>query len=580
MEAVAAADGATLIGRVRLDDAAHGVTSTEAISTPTVVFHGVLHNVDRLRRILRVPATTPTEKVVAGLYAEEGREFVNRLEGEFCLALVDPVRAEVLLATDPIGSHPVYWRVDAEGLVLASDLSAVLLAAPAAAKLDLRAVADYLTIGAVLGDKTLASGVHALDPGTIVRYDVRRGEASLTPYRTLASLFANKVADRAAYVDALQSTFGQAVQRAASGGAVGLSLSGGLDSRAMLGAMGHEATGLRTYTLGVEGCADQAIAGRMAKIAGTAHTFFRLDQAYLRDFLPNMAQMVSNTDGMYLSHGLTEMLAVRFLDQTGIRILLRGHGGELAKAHLAWPLHTDARVYEMTTLDELVPYLSARANYITPNLSLAQLLTPDAYTAAGNGAAVSFAEALKDTHLSAADACSYLYLREFSRRFTVPSLELFRTRVDVRLPYLDMAFLQVLLAAPSRWRDTTEIHQRLTASGNPALLRVRNSNTGARADAGRLEEFVLDKCNTALKRLNVRGYRHYHNFDGWMRSTLLDSVEAELLQPTARVQGFVSRQILTDLIRDTRDGKADRSYLLQVLLILELWLRENRVEAA
>ena len=64
--------------------------------------------------------------------------------------------------------------------------------------------------------------------------------------------------------------------------------------------------------------------------------------------------MVSITDGMYLSHGLTEMLAVRFLDQTGIGVLLRGHGGELAKAHLAWPLHTDAHVYELTTVDELV----------------------------------------------------------------------------------------------------------------------------------------------------------------------------------------------------------------------------------
>jgi hypothetical protein len=91
---------------------------------------------------------------------------------------------------------------------------------------------------------------------------------------------------------------------------------------------------------------------------------------------------------------------------------------------------------------------------------------------------------------------------------------------------------------------------------------------------------VFDKLNTILKRLNVYGYRHYHNFDDWMRRTLLETVQAELLSPTAHVQAFVDRRALENLIRETRDGKANRSYLLQVLLILELWQRENGVTAA
>jgi asparagine synthase (glutamine-hydrolysing) len=292
-----------------------------------------------------------------------------------------------------------------------------------------------------------------------------------------------------------------------------------------------------------------------------------------------MTEMVSLTDGMYLSHGLTEMLAVRFLDQSGIAVLLRGHGGELAKAHLAWPYHTDARVYAMSTMSDLVPYLSARANYVTPNLPLSAFLTPPACQAAGRGSADAFAEALRDTRLSPAEACSYLYLLALNRRFTVPSLELLRTRVEVRLPFLDAGFLRVLLAAPPEWRDSTEIHLALTAMGLPALLRVRNSNTGAPANAGRVTEFVLDKMNTTLKRLNVRGYRHYHNFDDWMRRMLYRAVEAELLAPGARVHGFVQRTVLETLVRESREGAADRSYLLQVLLILELWQRENDVDA-
>jgi asparagine synthase (glutamine-hydrolysing) len=282
---------------------------------------------------------------------------------------------------------------------------------------------------------------------------------------------------------------------------------------------------------------------------------------------------------MYLSHGLTEMLALEFIDTLGLHVLLRGHGGELAKAHLAWPLHTDPHVYTLGSIEQLVSYLSTRANYITPKLGLDELLTPEAARVAGRGSADSFQSALAGTGLSPSDACSYLYLRELNRRFTVPSLELFRTRVDVRMPFVDWQFLRTLLAAPSAWRDTTEVHQALTAIGLPALNRVRNSNTGARANAAPLVEAVWDKFNTLFKRLDVRGFRHYHNFDGWMRSMLLETVEAELLEPSARIHAFVRHDALKRVLDETRNGTGDHAYLLQVLLILELWQRENDVEA-
>jgi len=570
-------DGRGQFGHVsldRLDDSAQ--------SGPiTAVFHGVLHNEADLRRALRdKQPLSSTESLIAALYAEQGASFVSRLEGEFCLIVADSQRGTVLIATDTVGSYPIYLDLDPHGLVAASDLSALLKARSTSTRIDLRAVADYLTLGAILGDRTLAEGVKLLDPGSVLTYDVAANRVAMTSYAQIESFFGPKATDKAAYFDTVGRAFTDAVHRSATApSGLGLSLSGGLDSRAILSAV-PSSVRLRTYTLGVEGCADQVIAQQLSKIVGTDHHYFRLDNTYLRDFLPNMAQMVSITDGMYLSHGLTEMLAIQFLDKTGIRVLLRGHGGELAKAHLAWPLHTDPTVHGMTTVDELVPYLSRRANYVTPDLPLASFFTPEAAQRAGKGTSESFATLLAGKGLSPAESCSYLYMRELHRRFTIPSLQSFRTKVDVRLTYVDPRFLRVLLAAPAAWRDSTEIHTRLTRAGNPALVKVRNSNTGARADAGSREEFVFDKLNTILKRLNVYGYRHYHNFDDWMRRTLLETVQAELLSPEARVQAFVDTRALENLIRETREGKANRSYLLQVLLILELWQRENGVTAA
>src|SRR6266436_7277423 len=108
-------------------------------------------------------------------------------------------------------------------------------------------------------------------------------------------------------------------------------------------------------------------------VARTRHAFFQLDDRYLQAFLANLERMVELTDGMYMSHGLTEMLALGFLASADFSVLLRGHGGELAKISLAWPLHTDERVEGFASSQELVPYLLARANYISRHVDLGAL---------------------------------------------------------------------------------------------------------------------------------------------------------------------------------------------------------------
>ena len=405
------------------------------------------------------------------------------------------------------------------------------------------AVADYLTIGAVLEDKTLVEGVSLLNPGTSLEFDLDRGEVRQHQYLDTASFFRSKASDKSSYLDAVVNAFEGAVKRALDDSRpVGLSLSGGLDTRAILAAVDGRRSELRTYTLGVGGCADQSIAKQLAGIAHTKHTFFELDGTYLRDFLPNITAMVSATDGLYLTHGLTETLALRLIGDTGIGVLLRGHGGELAKTHLASPLHTDGRVYASANLDDLASYVAARANHITPDLALNQVLSPWAAARAGDGAASAFRRVLAGSNLSPAEACSYLLVREVHRRFTVPSLELFRTRVEVRLPYLDVAFLRTLLGAPAEWRDTTEIHRRITGKGLPELLKVRTSKTGAPVDAGPTTERILDRVNSALRAFNVHGYRPPHNFDEWMKMSLVETVEAELTGEWARTRNLVNRE--------------------------------------
>lgn len=214
--------------------------------------------------------------------------------------------------------------------------------------------------------------------------------------------------------------------------------------------------------------------------------------------------------------------------------------GRAGKTSTAFhPFHTDAQVKALSSAEELAPFLVARLEQINHGSSARGLFADawqDAYDEAG--ARRSVATALSGVDLAPSDLCTYLYLHEYHPRLTVPSLEVFREVSEVRLPLADPDFIECVFQ-DSAWRSGTRIHQELIRRINPAFLRVRNPNTGAPAGAGPLQEFVLDKLNSVLRRLNVYGYRHYHSFDGWMRAAFIDVIDTVLLSPPALDRGLV-----------------------------------------
>lgn len=578
-ETALAADNQWALGRIHL-----GVFQPQAQLIPTepiqVLFHGELHNADAVRqRLAGTHAVTPdtdTVGLLRALYAREGPQCAAGLHGAFCAVILDTINKRLLLINDRLGSYFLYWFRGPERLVFASELKAVLRDPAVHPTLNPRAIADYLTFGFLFGEKTLAAEVQLLPAATILTYSWEDGSCRLEPYARLDTAFHPGFQDRDAYLAALRQGFNDAVQRTLPGGhQLGLSLSGGLDSRAILSAIDCTRLPLTTYTLGVQGCADEVIAAKLARLAHTAHQFFPLDQPYLGDYLPNLRQMVALTDGMYLTHGLTEMLALRGLEQTPVAVLLRGHGGELAKMRLAWPLHTDARIHAMQSRDDFMTYMLDRVNYISHGVLLRSLFTDDWREQVADGPRLSLEESLAGVNLAPADLCSYLYLTEHHRRYTVASLELFRTLVEVRLPFVDMAFLTTLWQGPALWRDDTSIHQAVTAGNQPALLRVRNSNTGAPGNAGPWLETVCDKLNSLLKRLHIYGYRHYHHFERWMSQTLIKTVEDVLFDAESLARGIYREATLRRLLDETKKGGRDHGYLFQILLIIELWQRDN-----
>jgi asparagine synthase (glutamine-hydrolysing) len=552
-------------------------------SSVHVVFHGDLDNAAELQTTLaalRVPPVSGAAATIAALYQIKGSKAAADLKGSFCAAIVDNEAGQIVLITDRLGSYPLYWFHLADRFVFASELRAALRAHPHPS-LNPQAVADLLKFAFPMGDKTLASGVDLVPAASIVTYTVATGAVTIEKYASLADLFQPSGIGEADYFESIKAAFSQSMNRATAGDhRYGLSLSGGLDTRVMLSALDRLQCPLSTFTLGGPGCADEVIADELSRMAGTKHRFVALDHQYLDDLYSTVDRMVALTDGMYVSHGFTEMLALQGFEQSDCSVLLRGHAGELAKASTAWPLHTDARIQAMTSTREFIPYMLTRLTHVSRGNAARDVFT-EQWVRALDGAdpQASLEAAIAGVDLPPADLCSYIYLKEYHRRVTVPSLEIFRNVTEVRMPFADIDFVRAVLQGPSKWRDGVRIHQALIAANGKKYLRVRNPNTGAPAGAGPLQEAIFDKINSALRRLNVYGYRHYHSFDGWMRQTLLELVDRVLLDRKTLARGVFRETALHDLVARAREhgarqGATHHDDLLQALVTIELWQRQ------
>lgn len=544
-----------------------------------VLFNGDLHNFSEFRsEIERRGERPPSDAcdLIAALYAREQLAFIPRLKGAYCAAILDEGRGRLVLVTDRLGSYPLYWFNGPRGFTFASELRAVVRDQPKPA-LDLETVATIASLGFPFGEGTLAAGILLVPPASTVTYDWKSGTAAVERYAALADSFRQTTASQTEYYRELNTAFVRAMDHAVAGDArFGLSLSGGLDTRVLLSALDRLHVPLSTFTIGGKGCADEVIVEQLSRMANTDHRFIELGNQYLGDLVPNMRRMVSLTDGMYISHGFTETLALQAFEQSNFSVLLRGHVGELAKTSTAWPLHTDAAVNGMQTMEQFLPYMLGRLDSYYHGGSLRGVFKgPEAELFDNGHARRTLQRVVADVRLAPPDLCGYLYLHEYTRRVTVPSLEIFRHVVDVRMPLADIDFLDVVLQGRREWRENTEIHRELIRFNSPRYLSVRNTNTGARAGAGPREEWVFDKLNSVLRRLNVYGYRHYHSFDGWMRQAFLDSVERVLLGPEALGRGNMNEPAVKALLGKAKQGARTHDHALQLLTSVELWQQES-----
>jgi asparagine synthase (glutamine-hydrolysing) len=220
-----------------------------------LVFNGEIYNYPRLRRELEADGvafrTTCDTEVILHLYEKYGRDCLQHLNGMFAFALWDPRTEEVFFARDRIGEKPLHWA-DVNGtLIFGSEIKALLEHPLITPEVNESQVGTYLTNRVTSAPETLYAGIYKLPPGFMAicdQHGVRtRRYWDLVHPREWTDISLDEA------TSTVRSMLDRSVhERLLSDVPVGVLLSGGLDSTALVALLRDRAKGLATFSVGYD----------------------------------------------------------------------------------------------------------------------------------------------------------------------------------------------------------------------------------------------------------------------------------------------------------------------------------------
>lgn len=302
----------------------------------TIVFNGEITNHVALREVLRECGDTFVShcdtEVLLKAWARWGTDTLDRLEGMFAFAVFDAVERTVTLARDPYGIKPLFYTQDQDHFAFNSELHGLLAAAVPHPKLDWQTALDYLQWSIVdHTERTFVAGVNQLEPGHYAVLNVDSGTLAKPVRYWWPSVKREFHGTYREATDIVRDRFLDSVRRnLRSDVPVGIALSGGVDSSAIVGAVRHLEPDLPIETFsyiapGFPESEHEWVAHVAGALGATSHTIatgaedLRHD---LDDLIVTQGEPVGSTS-IYAQYRV-----FRLARENGIVVTLDGQGGD------------------------------------------------------------------------------------------------------------------------------------------------------------------------------------------------------------------------------------------------------------
>src|SRR3989344_789260 len=218
-----------------------------------IAFNGEIYNYKELRSELenkghRFNSNTDTETIIH-LYEEYSTDCVKKLIGMFAFVIWDSKKKALFIARDRLGKKPLFYRQNKDKFIFASEIKSILKDKTIKIKANYNSLRQLVDYGYHLGNDTLIEGIKELLPGHFLVFS--NGRLKIKKYWEIKADIGDESIDY--YAACIRKLLEDSVKkRLMSDVPLGATLSGGIDSSAIVAIMSKLTDNIRTFTIGFE----------------------------------------------------------------------------------------------------------------------------------------------------------------------------------------------------------------------------------------------------------------------------------------------------------------------------------------
>jgi asparagine synthase (glutamine-hydrolysing) len=371
------------------------------------------------------------EDDVAALHADLAAgswQVLSACRGTHCGVHFNAVERTLALFVDQAGVRPLYVWVGEKFAVFATALRILKAVPQVPKKFDVRGVAEIASFGYPLGERTAFEGIWTLKAGEAMR--IAAGRAERQPYMRW-DIPQQATFDSATAVAACYDQFISALKRRQRHAPIAAAfLSGGLDSRVIVGGLAAIGAEVHTVNYAPDDTQDQVFATMVANLLGTVHT--------------QVQTTAGNVQQGYRKNAVLQWMNSEFPAEMKDRpqLMWSGDGGSVALGHvyLTRPIFEAMKSGDAAKAITLFsPSLPARIIAVSQQQTIPGLSHSGALEEI---AAIDCADQGRRFHL-------FLMFNDQRRHLSAHFEDIDLERIEFQLPFFDARFLETILRMPS-----------------------------------------------------------------------------------------------------------------------------------
>ncbi|MHA1987707.1 MAG: asparagine synthase-related protein [Promethearchaeota archaeon] len=484
---------------------------------------GEIYNLNEVLELFKYGSKTFSELLIDAYKNKQLETVLSKIDGCFTAILYD--KNEVKLISDRYGMKPLYIWNNEDSFAWVSEVKALLALECFKPEINTKAIKCFMDLGHLLGDITWFKDVKMINAASIITYSLKQRELlEENRYWKWSDIKPQTLSLNEAAIK-LSSLLQNAVQkRAKIGEKIGVSLSGGLDSRSVLAAVNrNDGQNVIYFTFGKKGCDDIKIASKVTSIKNNPHYVFELNE---KNWMNERFHSVWKTDGMISLLHLHNPESYEYLREL-FDININGFIGDLSMGG-SWIDDLEKKINKSAASKKFGNHIE----YTDLNNSFYNISHQDPY--------------FIDTRV---------------RRFTNVGLIRYSFNIETRRPFIDNDLIEFLYSLPDKYRYKSKLFKKTLLYYYPEYFEnIPWQKTGYPIS----KEMTLPRrlILTIKKLLDkfpiIKTKRNFTNYSSWLRNPSIVKLTKKILDPKHAIySNYLNINFIDKYIEPHNDLKAN-----------------------